>query len=559
VVDRAPVGLLGRLGVSLARQPPPVARHDQRGLRWFEVPCGVGAPPEGGEVPVGLGDTQPQANAERFAIGMLQRGLGRLGHGEQGRSKLHEHVGVVGDGGHLGEEQRDPGRCGVVGLGEGVQGAAKDGERPGGVLMPGGHGLERLDLRLLGRRQPAGDRLHARQERRWPEPLLDVAGCHLQAELGGVLRASSGQQGIGLPPGEQVSVRIEAVLAEPHRDRGEDPRGLGGVAWQQALRALSLPVHPEVAERPAHQVVTGEPGAMLRATGAKAGAELPLPAALELVDQAHPGHTAGERHEIGDEVEHGREQLGGAVVVVGRERAAELVDRGRAMDAGGLLQRPGQDPQPTQQHPQLRVPFDRSRLVSRRLGLHELAQPITHRFAGMPLGRDRLVERTGVVMSPGEPGQLVQRRLARGAQVQEQPEPPGAVEDGGRVLSHGAQEDPHELDELGVRGGQPRAVAHLDLQRAAHAFAGSLDDDVVEQMSGVALLEPHLGDGQVKPWELLSGEERSQRACGGELLEGLTAATGREGGGERHGLLLKTAGQGGREGACSRGPLSQPG
>jgi len=168
----------------------------------------------------------------------------------------------------------------------------------------------------------------------------------------------------------------------------------------------------------------------------------------------------------------------------------------------------------------------------------------------MPLGRDRLVERVGVGMRPGEPGQLVQRRPARGAQVQEQPEPPGAVEDGGRVLSHGAHEDLHQLDELGVRGGQPRVVAHLDLQRAAHALAGSLDDDVVEQMPGVALLEPDLGDRQVEPWELFSGEERGQGARASELLEGLTAAAGRERGGERHGLLLNTAGQGGRGGAA---------
>src|SRR6266511_1573622 len=87
-------------------------------------------------------------------------------------------------------------------------------------------------------------------------------------------------------------------------------------------------------------------------------------------------------------------------------------------------------------------------------------------------------------------------------------------------------------------------MAHLDLQRAAHPLAGPVDHDVVEQMPGVALLEPDLGDRQVEPRELLSGEECGQRARASELLEGLTAATGGERRGERHGLLLKTAGQG---------------
>jgi hypothetical protein len=71
VVDCGPVGVLGRFGVSLARQPAAVARHDQLGLGRFEVTSGVGAAPQGSEVAVGLGDTQPQANPQRLTIRVL--------------------------------------------------------------------------------------------------------------------------------------------------------------------------------------------------------------------------------------------------------------------------------------------------------------------------------------------------------------------------------------------------------------------------------------------------------------------------------------------------------
>jgi hypothetical protein len=175
VVDRAPVGVLGRFGVGLARQPAAVPGHDQRGLGRFEVTPGVGAPPQAGEVPVGPGDTQPQADPQRLTVGVCQGGLGLFGHGQQGGPQLQDHAGVLGDGGELGQEQRDPRGSGVAGADEGVQRVPQGGQRGRRVQVPDGHGLERLDLRLLGGRQPGRDRLQQGQEAGWPEPLLDLA------------------------------------------------------------------------------------------------------------------------------------------------------------------------------------------------------------------------------------------------------------------------------------------------------------------------------------------------------------------------------------------------
>jgi hypothetical protein len=58
-----------------------------------------------------------------------QRGLDLLGQGKQRRPKVQDHAGVLGNGGKLGEEQRNP-RCrGVADIGEGVESVPQGGQR----------------------------------------------------------------------------------------------------------------------------------------------------------------------------------------------------------------------------------------------------------------------------------------------------------------------------------------------------------------------------------------------------------------------------------------------
>ncbi len=162
--------------------------------------------------------------------------------------------------------------CGVAGADEGVQRAPQGGQRGWRVQVPGGHGLERLDLRLLGRRQPRRHRLQQSEEPGWSEPLLDLACCHLQAERGRLLEVFGGDQRVGLPLGEQVGVGVEPFLAEPGRDCAEHCRGLGGVACPQLLGTLDLPFQAEVAQRPADEIISGEPGCQLVPAGRGASA-----------------------------------------------------------------------------------------------------------------------------------------------------------------------------------------------------------------------------------------------------------------------------------------------
>ncbi len=102
MVHRGPVGVLGRFGVGLACQPAAVTGHDQRSLRRFEVTPSIRPPPQGGEVPVGPGDTQAQADLYGLTVRVCQRGLGLHGHGQQGLPQLQDHAGVLGDDSEFG-------------------------------------------------------------------------------------------------------------------------------------------------------------------------------------------------------------------------------------------------------------------------------------------------------------------------------------------------------------------------------------------------------------------------------------------------------------------------